>query len=50
MKSNKIYQKRIHIAIMKKSWGLTQKILMGEKTVRNKKLFPKQKILYFYLF
>ena len=28
--------KRIHVAIMKKSWGLTQKILMGEKTIESR--------------
>jgi len=27
--------KRIHIAIMKKSWGLTEKILSGEKTIES---------------
>ena len=36
MKLNKVHQKRIHIAIMKKSWGLTQKILTGEKTVESR--------------
>ena len=28
--------KQTHIAIMKKSWGLTQKILTGEKTVESR--------------
>ena len=30
------HQKRIHIDIMRKSWGLTQKILTGEKTVESR--------------
>jgi len=29
-------EKRIHIAIMRKSWGLTDKILTGEKTVESR--------------
>lgn len=29
-------RKRAHVAIMKKSWGLTQKILTGEKTVESR--------------
>ncbi len=28
--------KKIHIAIMRKSWGLTKKILLGEKTVESR--------------
>jgi len=28
--------KKIHIAIMRKSWGLTQKILSGEKTIESR--------------
>ncbi|MBU2592413.1 MAG: ASCH domain-containing protein [Patescibacteria group bacterium] len=28
--------KRVHVAIMRKSWGLTQKILTGEKTVESR--------------
>lgn len=28
--------KRVHIAIMRKSWGLTPKILTGEKTVESR--------------
>jgi len=28
--------KKIHIAIMRKSWGLTQKILTGEKTIETR--------------
>lgn len=28
--------KRIHIAIMRKSWGLTRKILSGEKTIESR--------------
>lgn len=30
------HKKRVHIAIMKKSWGLTQKILAGEKTIETR--------------
>jgi len=29
-------EKRIHIAIMRKSWGLTEKILTGEKTIESR--------------
>jgi len=29
-------KKRTHIAIMKKSWGLTKKILTGEKTIESR--------------
>ena len=29
-------KKKIHIAIMKKSWGLTPKILTGEKTIESR--------------
>lgn len=28
--------KKIHIAIMRKSWGLTQKVLSGEKTIESR--------------
>ena len=28
--------RKIHIAIMRKSWGLTQKILSGEKTIESR--------------
>ena len=28
--------KKIHIAVMRKSWGLTQKILSGEKTIESR--------------
>ena len=28
--------KRVHIAIMRKSWGLTRKILAGEKTIESR--------------
>ena len=28
--------KRIHVAIMRKSWGLTRKILTGEKTIESR--------------
>lgn len=28
--------KKIHIAIMRRSWGLTQKILSGEKTIESR--------------
>jgi len=31
-----IAMKRIHIAIMRKSWGLTPKILSGEKTIESR--------------
>jgi ASC-1-like (ASCH) protein len=31
-----ILMKKIHIAIMRKSWGLTQKILTGEKTIESR--------------
>ena len=33
--------KRVHIAIMRKSWGLTQKIFAGEKTVESRWYFNK---------
>jgi len=29
-------KKRVHVAIMRKSWGLTQKILSGEKTIESR--------------
>ena len=29
-------KKRVHLAIMRKSWGLTQKILSGEKTIESR--------------
>ncbi len=31
-----VLMKKIHIAIMRKSWGLTQKILSGEKTIESR--------------
>jgi putative endonuclease len=35
-KKEALIKRKIHIAIMRKSWGLTQKILSGEKTVESR--------------